>query len=86
MKKPVQGNFLAEKYSKETCSRERHTPLCTGSETDIGILKMGIFKTAEGIVVDGLSSAENAHLGDIFLVRVGQQGNHSLCGKFSRIW
>lgn len=47
---------------------------------------MSIFKTAEGIVVDGLSSAGNAHPGDIFLVHVGQQGNHSLCEKFSRIW
>jgi hypothetical protein len=40
---------------------------------------MSILKTAEGIVIDGLSRAGNAHPGDIFLVSVEQQGNHSLC-------
>ena len=55
----------------------------TGLETGIGILKMGIFKTIESIVIDGLGSAGNAHPGDICLVSVEQQGDHSLCEIFA---
>lgn len=46
---------------------------------------MVVFQTSEGIVLDGLSRAENALPETNSLVSVDQQGDHSSVGIFGRI-